>query len=77
VAKTAPRQKLLADHNIQQKKLQKHTRPAHPPPDLHGAAQPYAATLWRTPAKLMGDLALPLLDTSIEVHRAIFIIFNE
>jgi hypothetical protein len=75
VAKTAPRQKLL--HNIQQKKLQKHTHLAHSPNDTHVAAQPYAATLWRTPAKLMGDLALPLLDTPIEAQRAIFIIFNE
>jgi hypothetical protein len=36
VAKTAPRQKLLAeltrDHNTQVKKLQKLTRPAHRPP---------------------------------------------
>ncbi len=65
MAKTAPQQKLLADHNIQQKKLQKHTRPAHPPHDPHGAARPYADTLWRTPAKLMGNLALTLLDTPL------------
>jgi hypothetical protein len=81
VAKTAPRQKLLAeltrDHNTQVKKLQKLTRPAHRPPDPHGVARPYAITLWRTPAKLAGDLALSLLNTPVEAHRAISIIFNE
>ncbi len=47
------------------------------PPHPHDAAQPYTITLWRTPTKLMGNLALPLLDTPVEAHHAIFIIFNE
>jgi hypothetical protein len=81
VAKTAPRQKLLAELHTKTTTYSKNTPKTHasgsPPPDPHGAARPSAATLWRTPAKLMGDLALPLLDTPIEAHRAIFIIFNE
>jgi hypothetical protein len=43
----------------------------------HAAAGPSAIILWRTPAKLKGDLALPLLDTPFEVICAIFITFNE
>ncbi len=37
----------------------------------------FAVTLWRTPAKLMGNLALPLFDPPIEAARAILIILNE
>ena len=47
------------------------------PPHPHGVARPYAIILWRTPAKLAGVIDLPLLDTSVEAHRLIFIIFNE
>ncbi len=43
----------------------------------HAAAGPSAITLWRTPTKLTGNLALPLLDTPLETSCAIFITFNE
>jgi hypothetical protein len=69
---------LASNHNTQAKKTPKTNTSGSPTsPDPHGAARPYAITLWRTPAKLMGDLALPLLDTPIEAPHAIFIIFNE
>jgi hypothetical protein len=41
----------------------------------YAAAGPIAITLWRTPTKLTGDLALPLLDTLFEAICAIFITF--
>ncbi len=44
---------------------------------LPPATGPIAITLWRTPVKLTGDLALPLLDTPFEAICAIFITFNE
>jgi hypothetical protein len=46
-------------------------------PSPYAAAGPYAITLWRTPPKLTGDLALPLLDPPIEAYRVIFITLNE
>jgi hypothetical protein len=82
VAKTAPWQKLLAELTPRPQHTSKKTPKTHAfgsplPPDPHGVAQPYAIILWRTPAKLAGDIYLPLLDTPVEAHRAIFIIFNE
>jgi hypothetical protein len=38
---------------------------------------PIAITLWRTPTKLTGNLALPLLDTPFEAIWVIFITYNE
>ena len=46
-------------------------------PQPYSAVRPYAFTLWRTPPKFTGDLALPLLDTPIEAACAVFIISNE
>jgi hypothetical protein len=60
-----------------QKNSQKHVSGSPCSPRSYGAAQPYAITLWRMPAKLTGDLTLPLLNTPIKAARAIFIIFNE
>jgi hypothetical protein len=81
VAKTAPRQKLLAEltrnHNTKEKNSKNSRVRLTAPPNPHGVARPYAIILWRTPAKLAGDLALSLLNTPVEAHRAIFIIFNE
>jgi hypothetical protein len=71
-AKQAP------NHNTQAKKTPKtHASGSPLPPHPHGVARPYAIILWRTPAKLAGVIDLPLLDTSVEAHRLIFIIFNE
>jgi hypothetical protein len=85
LAKTAPRQKRLpnfsqsslGDHNTNAKKLPKPWVRLTKLPRPYYAAQPYAFTLWRMQAKFTGVIALPLLDTPIEVAHTIFIIFNE
>jgi hypothetical protein len=81
--KTDRVQKLLvelqAKPNTQAKKTPKNMKWfSHAPPvPTYAATGPFAITLWRMPAKLTGNLAVPLLYSSIETDCAIFISFNE
>jgi hypothetical protein len=80
--KNCPCKNIVREASSEQQHTSKKTPKTHAsgsplPPDPHGVARPYAIILWRTPAKLAGDINLPLLDTSVKAHRLIFIIFNE